>query len=67
MVQLRRRNDKWSVTMNEKITPQVVAVSEIDYGVVINELSLQVANYARDNAILKSVVKSLQDQLTAQK
>jgi hypothetical protein len=67
MVQLRRRNDKWSVTMNEKITPQVVAVSEIDYGVVINELSLQVANYARDNAILKSVIKSLQDQLTAQK
>jgi hypothetical protein len=53
--------------MNEKITPQVVAVSEIDYGVVINELSLQVANYARDNAILKSVIKSLQDQLTAQK
>ena len=42
------------------------AVSEIDYGVVINELSLQVANYARDNAILKSVIKSLQDQLAAQ-
>jgi hypothetical protein len=53
--------------MNEKITPQVTTVSEIDYGVVINELSLQVANYARDNAILKSVIKSLQDQLTAQK
>lgn len=41
------------------------AISEIDYGTVINELSLQVANYARDNAILKSVIKSLQDQLVA--
>jgi hypothetical protein len=49
--------------MTEKQVPQIKAISEIDYGAVINELSLQIANYARDNAILKSVVKSLQDQL----
>ncbi len=51
--------------MTEKLTPQIKAISEIDYGAVINELSLQVANYARDNAILKSVIASLQNQLAA--
>jgi hypothetical protein len=39
------------------------AVSSIDYTSVVNELSLQVANYARENAILKSVIKSLQEQV----
>jgi hypothetical protein len=39
------------------------AVSSIDYASVVNELSLQVANYARENAILKSVIKSLQEQV----
>jgi hypothetical protein len=38
---------------------------DLDANAVINELSLQIANYARDNAILKSIIKSLQEQLTA--
>ena len=38
---------------------------DLDTNTVINELSLQIANYARDNAILKSIVKSLQNQLAA--
>lgn len=51
--------------ISKRETDQTKPASEIDYGSVINELSLQIANYARDNAILKSVIKSLQDRLAA--
>lgn len=30
---------------------------------IINELSVQVANYAKDNAVLKATVRTLQDQI----
>jgi hypothetical protein len=41
--------------------------SDLSPMLIINELSIQVANYARDNAILKATVRTLQDQIAQMK
>ena len=40
---------------------------DLDTNAVINELSMQIANYARDNAILKSIIKTLTEQIASLK
>jgi hypothetical protein len=37
---------------------------DLDVNSIINELSIQIANYAKDNAILKSMVKTLTEELS---
>jgi hypothetical protein len=56
-----------TITKNQRQTEYKMTEQsnkDLDVNSIINELSIQIANYAKDNAILKSMVKTLTEELS---